>query len=83
MIFAIYIIDYQLFYITYQEIPNNKNIVKYLPYKQRVTGSYPVAPTNKDKGFRRFSFGPFFSFAQNLHNYRLIFHLLAFMNRLG
>jgi hypothetical protein len=25
---------------------------EHLPYKQRVTGSNPVAPTNKDKGFR-------------------------------
>ena len=31
-----------------------------LPYKQRVRGSIPCAPTNKDKGFRQLE--PFFFF---------------------
>jgi hypothetical protein len=26
---------------------------EHLPYKQRVTGSNPVVPTNKDKPFRK------------------------------
>ena len=40
----------------------NKNlqILDFMPYKQRVTGSNPVAPTSKDKGFGRLNFEPFF-----------------------
>jgi hypothetical protein len=32
----------------------------FLPYKQRVTGSNPVAPTSKIKGFGRLTSEPFF-----------------------
>ncbi len=36
----------------------------FLPYKQRVTGSNPVAPTSKIKGFGRSASGTFLYFYQ-------------------
>ncbi len=39
---------------------------EHLPYKQRVTGSNPVVPTNKDKGCRLLQFVTLF----DLHNIR-------------
>ncbi len=40
---------------------------EHLPYKQRVTGSNPVAPTGKMKGLQEFKLVSLFSFAQDLH----------------
>jgi hypothetical protein len=39
---------------------------EHLPYKQRVTGSNPVAPTNDDEGFKRFVSETIFSFAEGV-----------------
>jgi len=41
----------------------------FLPYKQRVTGSNPVAPTSKIKGFGRSASKPFFYLYKILTNH--------------
>ena len=49
---------------------------EHLPYKQGVTGSNPVAPTNNRKGFRRKSLKPFFYFYHVQGLYKVVFYLI-------